>query len=423
MDKINIEGGQALKGTVEISGAKNAVLPILAATLLTDEKCVIKNVPPLKDCITMLRILKELGVKSHSCEADRQITIEPRGYTNHVAPYRLVSQMRASFCVLGPLLGKLKRAQVSLPGGCVIGLRPVDLHIKGIKALGADVKIDHGYVFADGRHLRGGRVYLGGAFGSSVLATANIMMAATLAKGRTVIENAASEPEVIDLAEFLIKMGAKIKGHKTHTIEIDGVKRLGGAAHSVIPDRIEAGTYITAAVVTGGDVAIKNVIPEHLGAVIDKIEEAGVKITRSVNSIRVKGRIHLKPVDVTTLPYPGFPTDMQAQMMTLMSITDGISVITEKIYPDRFMHISELNRMGAQVMLEGSSAIVKGVKHLSGAPVMASDLRASAALVLAGLVAKGKTEVSRVYHLDRGYERMEEKLSALGARIWREKES
>lgn len=423
MDKINIEGGQALKGTVEISGAKNAVLPILAATLLTDDKCVIKNVPPLRDCITMVRILRELGVKSHWCEAERQITTESRGSTNHVAPYRLVSMMRASFCVLGPLLGKLKRAQVSLPGGCIIGLRPVDLHIKGIKALGADVKIDHGYVFADGKHMRGDRVYLGGAFGSSVLATGNVMMAAALIKGKTIIENAACEPEVIDLAEFLIKMGAKIKGHKTHTIEIEGVKKLSGAVHTVIPDRVEAGTYMVAAAVTNGDVTIKNVIPEHLGAVIDKLQEAGVKIIRFANSIRVKGRARLKPVDVTTLPYPGFPTDMQAQMMTLMSITDGISVITEKIYPDRFMHISELNRMGAQVMLEGSSAIVKGVKYLSGAPVMASDLRASAALVLAGLIAKGKTEVSRVYHLDRGYERVEEKLSALGARIWREKEN
>jgi UDP-N-acetylglucosamine 1-carboxyvinyltransferase len=422
LDKINIEGGQRLKGTVTISGAKNSVLPILAATLLTDEKCVIKNVPPLNDCVTMLRILKELGAKSHHSEADRSIVIEPKSFTNHVAPYKLVSRMRASFCVLGPLLGKLKRAQVSLPGGCVIGPRPVDLHLKGIKALGAQIRIDHGYVFAESKNLKGGRVYLGGAFGSSVLATANVMMAATLAKGRTVIENAACEPEVIDLAEFLIKMGASIKGHRTHTIEIEGVKRLSGAEHSVIPDRIEAGTYVAAAAITGGDVTIKNVLVEHLGALIDKIEEAGVKVTRAANSIRVKGRAALRPVDVTTLPYPGFPTDMQAQMMALMSITDGISVITEKIYPDRFMHISELNRMGAEVMLEGASAIVKGVDHLSGAPVMASDLRASAALVLAGLVAKGKTEVSRVYHLDRGYERMEEKLAALGARIWRERE-
>lgn len=423
MDKINIEGGGPLRGTVAISGAKNAVLPILAATILTDEKCVIGNVPPLRDCATMLRILKELGLKSHYCEKERRILIEPKPrYINHVAPYRLVSMMRASFCVLGPLLGKLKRAQVSLPGGCVIGPRPVDLHLKGLKALGVDIKIDHGYVFATAKNLRGGRVYLGGAFGSSVLATANVMMAATLARGRTVIENAACEPEVIDLAEFLIKMGAKIKGHRTHTIEIEGVKGLAGAEHSVIPDRIEAGTYMVAAAVTGGDVNIKNCAPEHLGAVIDKLQEAGVKIQRSANAISVKGRANLRPVDVTTLPYPGFPTDMQAQMMALMSITDGISVITEKIYPDRFMHISELNRMGAQVMLEGSSAIVKGVKRLSGAPVMASDLRASAALVLAGLVAKGKTDISRVYHLDRGYDHMEEKLAALGARIWREKE-
>jgi len=422
MDKIIIEGGQQLKGTITLSGAKNAVLPILAATLLTEEKCTIKNVPPLNDCFTMVKILKEIGARVHHCETDRYIIVEPKKSINHVAPYKLVSKMRASFCVLGPLLGKLKMAQVSLPGGCVIGPRPVDLHLKGIKALGADIKIDHGYVFANAKNLTGGRVYLGGAFGSSVLATANVMMAATLAKGKTLIENAACEPEVIDLAEFLIKMGAKIKGHRTHTIEIEGVKKLSGAEHTVIPDRIEAGTYMLAAAVTRGDVTIKNVIAEHLGAVIDKMQEAGIHVTRGANSIRVKGTSRLRPVDVTTLPYPGFPTDMQAQMMTLMSVTDGISVITEKIYPDRFMHISELNRMGAQIMLEGSSGIVKGVKQLSGAPVMASDLRASAALVLAGLVAKGKTEVFRVYHLDRGYERMEEKLSALGAKIWREKE-
>ena len=420
MDKIVIEGGTKLKGTVNISGAKNAVLPVLAATLLTDEKCVIKNVSPLRDVHTMMRILRQLGVKVQM-EGGR-IIVEPKGYKGYTAPYKLVSTMRASFCVLGPILAKLKRAQISLPGGCIIGLRPVDLHLKGIKALGADLSIEHGYVIANAKQLRGTHVYLGGAFGSSVLATANVMMAATLAKGRTLIENAACEPEVVDLAEFLIKMGAKIKGARTHLIEVEGVKRLGGVEHEIIPDRIEAGTYMVAAAMTKGDITIRNARYEHLGAIIDKLQEAGVVVTRHGKDIRVRIVRSLRPVDVTTLPYPGFPTDMQAQMMALMTITDGISVITEKIYPDRFMHVSELNRMGAQIMLEGNSAIVKGAKQLSGAPVMASDLRASAALVLAGLVAKGRTDISRIYHLDRGYDKLETKLLALGANIRREKE-
>ncbi|MFH1778540.1 MAG: UDP-N-acetylglucosamine 1-carboxyvinyltransferase [Candidatus Omnitrophota bacterium] len=420
MDKIAIEGGVKLKGTVEVSGAKNATLPIMAATLLTDEKCVINNVPPLRDVHTMMRILRQLGVKVQM--EDGRVIVEPKGYKGYTAPYKLVSTMRASFCVLGPILAKLKRAEISLPGGCVIGLRPVDLHLKGIKALGADLKIEHGYVIANAKQLRGAHIYLGGAFGSSVLATANVMMAATLAKGKTLIENAACEPEVVDLAEFLIKMGAKIKGARTHLIEVEGVKRLGGIEHEIIPDRIEAGTYMVAAAMTKGDIIIRNARYEHLGVIIDKLQEAGVVITRHGKDIRVRILRSLKPVDVTTLPYPGFPTDMQAQMMALMTITDGISVITEKIYPDRFMHVSELNRMGAQIMLEGNSAIVKGVKQLSGAPVMASDLRASAALVLAGLVAKGRTDISRIYHLDRGYDRIEEKLSLLGANIRREKE-
>ncbi len=420
MDKIVIEGGVRLKGTVEISGAKNAALPIMAAALLTDEKCVIKNVPPLRDVYTMMRILRQLGIKAQMEQG--RLIIEPKGYKGYLAPYKLVSTMRASFCVLGPILAKLKHAQVSLPGGCVIGPRPVDLHLKGIKALGANLKIEHGYVIADTKQLRGTHIYLGGAYGSSVLATANIIMAATLARGRTLIENAACEPEIVDLTEVLIKMGAKIKGARTHLIEVEGVKRLGGFDHEIIPDRIEASTYMVAAATTKGDITIKNARYEHLGAIIDKLQEAGVVITRHGKDIRVRITRSLKPVDVTTLPYPGFPTDMQAQMMALMTITEGISVITEKIYPDRFMHVSELNRMGAQIMLEGNSAIVKGVKQLSGAPVMASDLRASAALAVAGLVAKGRTDISRIYHLDRGYDKIEEKLSALGANIRREKE-
>jgi UDP-N-acetylglucosamine 1-carboxyvinyltransferase len=330
--------------------------------------------------------------------------------------------MRASFCVLGPLLGRIKKAKVSLPGGCIIGVRPVDLHLKGIKALGADISIESGYIVATAKQLRGSRMYLGGVYGSSVLATDNVMMAAALSQGKTVIESAACEPEVADLAEFLIKMGAKIKGQGTPTVEIEGVRHLHGVTHTTIADRIEAGTMMVAALITRGDIVIKNAYFEHLGALIDKLGEAGASITKKNGSLRVRCRGRLKPVNVTTLPYPGFPTDMQAQIMSLMSVTPGISVITEKIYPDRFMHVAELNRMGANIQREGPHAIVAGIKELSGAPVMASDLRASACLVLAGLAARGKTQVSRIYHLDRGYEKMEGKLQGLGARVWREKE-
>jgi UDP-N-acetylglucosamine 1-carboxyvinyltransferase len=420
MDKLIIEGGAKLKGEVTVSGAKNAVLPILAATLLTDEPCVIKGVPNLRDTNSMLKILRALG---KIAEFDKgRVSVCPGKTTSYIAEYKLVSTMRASFCVLGPLLGKLKKAKVSLPGGCVIGVRPVDLHLKGIKALGADISIDSGYVVARANKLKGSYIYLGGVYGSSVLATDNVMMAAVLAKGRTVIESAACEPEVSDLAEFLIKMGAKIKGHGTPVIEIEGVKYLHGATHSIIPDRIEAGTLILASLVTGGDILIKNVQYQHLGSLIDKLDEAGAHLVRTDGSLQVKGNRRLKSVNITTLPYPGFPTDMQAQMMSLMSITPGISVITEKIYPDRFMHVSELNRMGAHIQREGPHAIVEGIKGLSGAPVMASDLRASACLVLAGLAARGKTSISRIYHLERGYENMEQKLIKLGAKVWREKE-
>jgi len=368
----------------------------------------------------MLKIMRVLGVRVNM--EDGVVTAEPRGYSGCTAPYKLVKTMRASVCVLGPLLAKLKHAEVSMPGGCVIGPRPINLHIKGLSAIGADIKIEHGYIVADAKQLKGSRVYLGGKFGSSVLATANLIMAATLAKGRTVIEGAACEPEVHDLVSFLIKMGAKIKGHGTPIIEIDGVKSLHGAEHSVIYDRIEAGTFMIAAAITGGDIVIRHANINHLGAVIDELQNAGVRITSLKDGLRVRKTRSLKPVDVTTLAYPGFPTDMQAQMMALMGVTKGISVITEKIYPERFMHVSELARMGAQIILEGSNAIVKGVTRLSGAPVMASDLRASAALVLAGLVAKGRTEITRIYHLDRGYHSIEEKLVRLGARIKREKE-
>lgn len=420
MDKLIIEGGLRLKGEVTVSGAKNAVLPILSAALLTDEPCVIKGVPNLRDTNTMLKILRSLGKNAEFNKGTVVITRSKE--PSWVADYKLVSTMRASFCVLGPLLGKFKKAKVSLPGGCVIGLRPVDLHIKGLKALGADISIEAGYVNAKADKLKGASMYLGGAYGSSVLATDNIMMAAVLAQGKTIIESAACEPEVADLAEFLIKMGAKIKGHGTPCIEIEGVKHLRGAEHKIIPDRIEAGTLMLAALITKGDVLIKNVLPQHLGALIDKLSESGASIIQKIGSLSVRCRRQLRPVNVTTLPYPGFPTDMQAQMMSLMSVTKGISVITEKIYPDRFMHVAELNRMGACIQREGPHAIIEGTKYLSGAPVMASDLRASAGLVLAGLAARGKTSISRIYHLERGYENIEKKLEGLGAKIWREKE-
>ncbi len=420
MDKLVIEGGIRLRGEVTVSGSKNAVLPILAATLLTDEPCVIKNVPNLRDTNTMLKILRSLG---KNAEFDKGIvTVSSTRHAGFIADYKLVSTMRASFCVLGPILAKLKKAKVSLPGGCIIGVRPVDLHLKGIKSLGADITIESGYVYAKASQLKGNQVYLGGVYGSSVLATDNVMMAATLAKGKTVIESAACEPEVADLAEFLIKMGAKIKGHGTPLIEIEGVRQLSGAEHTIIPDRIEAGTLMVASLITKGDIVIKNVFSGHLGALIDKLKEAGASIIKTNSSVRVRLKGKLKAINVTTLPYPGFPTDMQAQIMSLMSITPGISVITEKIYPDRFMHVAELNRMGAHIQREGPHAIVEGIKQLSGAPVMASDLRASACLVLAGLVARGRTSVSRIYHLERGYENMEGKLQGLGAKIWREKE-
>ena len=420
MDKLVIEGQARLKGDVFISGSKNSVLPIMAATLLTDDECVIKNVPNLRDTNTMVRILRSLG---RNAEFEKGIlTVSGLKSSTFVADYKLVSTMRASFCVLGPLLAKLKKARVSLPGGCVIGVRPVDLHLKGLKALGASISVESGYVVAKANRLKGQHIYLGGEYGSSVLATDNVMMAATLAQGKTVIESAACEPEVADLAEFLIKMGAKIKGHGTPVIEIEGVKHLHGAEHSIIPDRIEAATFMLASLITESQINIKNVCPNHLGAVIDKLKEAGSEVISTGNSIRIYGKKRIKPINVTTLPYPGFPTDMQAQVMALMCITPGISVITEKIYPDRFMHVAELNRMGAHIQREGPHAIVAGVKRLSGAPVMASDLRASASLVLAGLVARGKTTVSRIYHLERGYENMEKKMQALGAKMWREKE-
>jgi len=419
MDKLVIEGGAALKGSVAVSGSKNSLLPILAATLLTSEKCVIKNAPQLRDTFTMVKLLRSLGVCAQI--ENSSITVESGKLKKNLASYRLVSTMRASFCVLGPLLARLKKAKVSLPGGCIIGVRPVDLHLKGLREMGAKIDIDKGYVCASAKQLRGKRIFLGGAFGSSVLATANVMMAATLAKGTTIIENAACEPEVVDLANFLNKMGAKIKGQGSPRVEIRGVKSLSGVRYEIIPDRIETATLAIAAAITKGEVLIKNVVCEHLVAVLEQLRAAGASIKMGKNTLFVKGRRIIKPVDITALPYPGFPTDAQAQFMALMSVANGISVVTEKIYPDRFMHAAELNRMGAQIYREGPHSVVHGVKSLKGAPVMASDLRASAAMVLAGLIAKDTTEVHRIYHLDRGYEHLEEKLTKLGARIRREK--
>lgn len=420
MDKLVIQGGARLKGDVTISGSKNSVLPILAATLLTDETCVIKDVPVLRDTNSMIKILRALG---KNVEFEKDVVCVSRGKEiEPVADYKLVSTMRASFCVLGPLLAKLKKAKVSLPGGCIIGVRPVDLHLKGLKALGAQIEVDGGYVLAKARKLKGTHIYLGGEYGSSVLATDNVLMAACLAEGKTVIESAACEPEVADLAEFLIKMGARIKGHGTPIIEVEGVRHLRGTEHKIIPDRIETGTFMIASLIPNAEITIRNAQAAHLGALIDKLKDAGVTVMHGPNWIQVKRKGKLRPINITTLPYPGMPTDMQAQFMALMTVTPGISVITEKIYPDRFMHVAELNRMGAHIQREGPHAIVEGVKNLSGAPVMASDLRASACLVLAGLMAKGLTTVSRIYHLERGYENVEAKLEALGAKVWREKE-
>jgi UDP-N-acetylglucosamine 1-carboxyvinyltransferase len=418
MDKILVHGGYPLSGTVRVSGSKNSALPILAAALLTRQPCVISNVPDLSDINYMLQILSHLG--AHVERASGVVRIEA-GTLKTAAPYDIVRKMRASVCVLGPLLGREKEASVSLPGGCVIGDRPIDLHLKGFEALGAVTRIEHGNVKLFANELHGATVNLRGKQGPTVLGTDNVMMAATLAKGTTVIESAAAEPEVVDLANFLNKMGAKIEGAGTRRIVIEGVEELHGAEHEVIPDRIEAGTYLVAGAMMGGDVLLRRVEPAHLGSLIDSLRQSGYEIEPGPGTLRIKGHPSPKPLQLTTEPYPGFPTDMQAQMCALLAQTEGISVISETIFPQRFMHVSELKRMGADISLDGHTAIIKGVQRMSGAPVMASDLRASAALVLAGLRAEGITEVNRVYHIDRGYESIDDKLNQLGARIERVK--
>ncbi len=416
MDSFLVKGGVPLHGGVTIGGAKNSALPIMAATLLTSEPCIIRNVPNLSDVQFMCQILTSLGAKVQWQEGVLRVEAQRIKGTGN---YNLIRKMRGSICILGPLLARLHKATVSLPGGCVIGARPIDLHLKGLKAIGADIEIEGGYVCVSSRRLAGGTVFLGGRCGPTVLGTANVMMAATLAEGITIIESAACEPEVVDLAGFLSEMGAQISGAGSPTITITGVKELHGAEHEVIPDRIEAATYALAAAATNGEVTLHGTRPNHLRAVLDKLAEAGVPIESKGSDLVVRPHGTLQPVDVTTLPYSGFPTDVQAQMMVLMVLTPGISIITERIFEARFMHVSELARLGAEVALEGPSAIVKGGRPLSGAPVMASDLRASAALVIAGMAARGTTQVNRIYHLDRGYEKMDEKLRRLGARIKR----
>jgi UDP-N-acetylglucosamine 1-carboxyvinyltransferase len=416
VDKIVIGGKKKLRGEISISGSKNAALPIIVSSLLTEGWNTIYNIPDLMDVRTIKRLLVGLGAK---IEEGETLRINAGTISNCEASYDLVKTMRASILVLGPLVARMGRASVSLPGGCAIGARPVNLHLKALQALGAEIELRDGYVIAKASRLKGAKIYFDI---STVTGTENIMMAATLAKGTTVLGNAAREPEIINLAAVLNDMGAKITGAGTDVITIEGVESLHPVEARVIPDRVEAGTYMIAAGITGGDVTIRGCDPRHLDVPIEKLKEAGVKIIPLEEGLRVVGSRDIRSVDFKTLPYPGFPTDLQAQMMAYMSVAKGISVITESVFENRFMHVNELIRMGADIVIEGNSAIIKGVKKLHGAPVMATDLRASASLVLAGLASEGKTELSRVYHIDRGYERIEEKLSSLGADIRRLRE-
>jgi len=418
MDKFVIQGGKRLEGSIAVSGSKNATLPIaVAAAILGDGVSTIHNVPLLQDVKFLCSVLEVLGAKTKL--EDSVLTIDSGEHSEHEAPYDLVRKMRASIYVLGPLVAKLGKARVSFPGGCAIGPRPVDLHLRGLENLGTKVKIEHGYIIAEADKLVGTDMSLRGPSGSSVGATGNVMMAATLAEGTTTISDAACEPEIVDLANFLNAMGANIEGAGTPVIKIHGVKELCGTTHSIIPDRIETGTFMIAAAITKGDLLINNALPHHLEAVTEKLTEAGVNIKWEGDGARVSVPDKLRSVDVRTSTFPGFPTDMQAQTIGLMSTTEGISVIRETIFVDRFVHVSELNRMGADIRVENGSAIVRGVEKLSGASVMASDLRAGAVLVLAGLAAEGETNVLRVYHIDRGYEQIEQKLAAVGANIVR----
>lgn len=420
MDVFRVTGGRPLRGAVQVSGAKNAALPIFAAALLTDEPVTIENVPDLSDVRFMADILRHLGAEvERPAPGVWRITAAK---LTHRAPYELVRKMRASVCLMGPLLGRLRSAIVSLPGGCVIGPRPIDLHLKGFAALGCAVSIEAGYVHLDGTHLHGADVFLGGRHGSTALGTANVLMAAVLAPGVTRLESAACEPEIVDLCRMLVAMGARIEGIGSHALEVTGVAQLRGAIHRIIPDRIEAGTYLLAGAITGGDITVHGARGGDLAALVDKLREAGVPIeSAGAEALRIRANptAPRTPVDVITLPHPGFATDLQAQMCALMSVTPGLSIVTEKVFPNRFMHVPELQRMGADIAIEGASAIIKGRAQLSGAPVMASDLRASAALVLAALAARGETWIQRVYHIDRGYDRIDQRLRDLGAELER----
>jgi UDP-N-acetylglucosamine 1-carboxyvinyltransferase len=413
--KILVEKSGPLNGTIKINGAKNAVLPILAATLLASDKCVLEEIPNLRDVAVMGELLTALGAKVSPMK-DGCMTIDPSGHIHGEAPYELIQKMRASFFVMGPLLAKNGVARISMPGGCAIGARPIDLHLKGFSALGAEIELGHGFVEARAEKLVGATIYLDFP---SVGATENIMMAATLAEGTTIIENAAEEPEIIDLANFLNKLGAQVKGAGTDTIKIVGVEALGSTIHAVIPDRIETGTYMIAAAMTRGNLMIENVVPSHLKPIIAKLRECGVEIEEGDDYLRVDGTNLAGSVDITTLPYPGFPTDLQAQFMSLLTVTEGTGIVSETVFENRFMHVSELNRMGANIKIEGHSAVVQGHGNLQGAQVKATDLRAGAALILAGLVADGITEIGDIYHIDRGYVEIEEKLRGVGANIRR----
>ncbi len=420
MDVFQIEGPVRLAGHVEVNGSKNASLPIMAATLLAPGRSTLLGVPRLADISVCTELIEQLG-----CKVERQddglLTIDATTIDNPVGPYDVVRKMRASICILGPLLARCGRVEVSMPGGCAIGDRPIDLHLTGLRHLGAQIHLKNGYVVAEApQGLKGASIFLGGPFGSTVLGTANVMMASTLAKGRTVIESAACEPEVADLANCLNMMGARISGIGSPRLVIDGVKHLHPVQYRVIPDRIEVGTFMAAAAVTGGEVHIGHCRPDDMMAVVDRLQNIGVTVEHNGDSCTVASTGHLKPADITTQPYPGFPTDLQAQLMVVLALAEGNSVVVEKIFPDRFLHVAELNRMAANLRKEGPAVIVAGVKKLIAAPVMASDLRASAALVIAGLAAEGTTTVNRVYHIDRGYERIEERLNALGAKITRE---
>jgi UDP-N-acetylglucosamine 1-carboxyvinyltransferase len=415
VQKLSIQGGIPLKGEVRISGAKNAALPILCAALLTREPLRLRNVPALADVTTMIKLLAQMGVKV-SQDKELGVELEASDIDNLVAPYDLVKTMRASILTLGPMVARFGEAKVSLPGGCAIGERPVDLHIKGLQALGAEIAIEHGYLNARASRLKGARIFMDGV---TVTGTENLMMAAVLADGVTTLENAAREPEVVDLAHCLISMGAKIKGHGTDVITIDGVSRLVGAAHTIMPDRIETGTFLVAAAATGGEIVACDTRDSILDSVLDKLVEANARIERGEDWIRLSMRGPNHGVSLRTAPYPAFPTDMQAQFMAMNAVANGTTVITETIFENRYMHVQELRRLGANIEVEGNAAIVRGVPRLEGATVMATDLRASASLVIAGLIAQGETIVDRIYHLDRGYERIEQKLSELGARIKR----